>query len=151
MKKTTAFWDASALVPLCVQELATPAAASRLREFVPVIWWGTAVEVQGAICRLHREQAINNAGKKLATLRLDALRTGWREISPSDELREFAFDVLDDYALRAADSLQVAAALIWCDERPARRNFICADYRLSNAAKSVGFSVIELPRTPLRR
>ena len=138
-------------MPLCVQELATPGAASRLRDFVPVTWWGTLVEVQGAICRLHREKAINDIGKKTATLRLEALRNGWREISPSDELREVAFGVLDDFPLKAADSLQVAAALIWCDERPARRNFVCADYTLSNAAKSIGFSVIELPRTPLRR
>ena len=145
MKNATAFWDASALVPLCVQEEATPSAEFHLKKFAPVVWWGSPVEIHSAICRLHREKAITDAGKKGAVARLEMLGRGWREILPGDRLRELAVRLLDEYSLRAADSLQLAASLIWCEQRPARRSFVCADRRLTKAAISVGFSVLELP------
>jgi predicted nucleic acid-binding protein len=144
MKKNTAFWDASALVPLCVQEAATAAAVLHLRNLAPVIWWGSPVEIKSAICRLHREKAITDAGKKTSLLRLDALNGTWREVSAGDELRELALDVLDRYSLKAADSFQLAAALIWCERRPARRKFVCAHERLSRAANLAGFAALEL-------
>lgn len=144
MKKSTAFWDASALVPLCVQEAATPSAEFRLKKFTPVVWWGSSVEIHSAICGLHREKAITDSGKKGAIARLEMLSRGCREILPGDQLRELALQLLDEYSLRAADSLQLAASLIWCGQRPARRSFICADQRLAKAAKSIGFVVLEL-------
>jgi predicted nucleic acid-binding protein len=145
-KKTNAFWDASALVPLCVQESGTPAAESLLRRFPPVAWWGSPVEIRSAICRLHRERMITDAGKKGAILRLELLHRSGKEILPGDDLRELAFRLLDAYPLRTADSFQLAAALIWCNERPARRNFICADQRLTSAARFIGFTVRDLSR-----
>jgi uncharacterized protein len=151
VKKATAFWDASALVPLCVQEAATPSAMSHLRKFAPVVWWGSPVEIQSAICRLHREKEITDPGKKGAIARLEMLGRGWREILPGDQLRDMAVQLLDEYSLRAADSLQLAASLIWCEQRPARRNFICADQRLSKAAGILGFAVLELSGAASRK
>jgi predicted nucleic acid-binding protein len=145
VKQGPAFWDSSALVPLCIHEAASRFAQSYLRKFALVVWWGSLVEVQSAICRLHRERHIADAGKKGAAARLQLLSRGWREILPGDQLRELALQLLDEYSLRAAESLQLAASLTWCEQRPARRNFVCADRRLSHAANSVGFSVIELP------
>ena len=72
------------------------------------------------------------------------LSRGWSEILPSEDLRDLAMQLFDQYALRAADSLQLAAALVWCGQRPAKRNFICGDWRLSEAAEALGFSVLEL-------
>ncbi len=143
-KKATAFWDASALVPLCVHESATSAAVTHLKEFSPVVWWGSIVEIQSAICRLNRQSTITDAGKEAAVARLETLNRAWREITAGDKLRELALDLLNDYPLKAADGLQLAASLIWCDERPARRNFVCADQRLSGTARSIGFAVIDL-------
>jgi predicted nucleic acid-binding protein len=145
VKQVAAFWDASALVPLCVHEAASRFAQSQLRKFAPVVWWGSPVEVHSAICRLHREKQITDAGKKGALARLHLLGRGWREILPDDQLREWALQLLDEYSLRAADSLQLAASLTWCEKRPSRRSFVCGDQRLSHAANSVGFSVLELP------
>jgi predicted nucleic acid-binding protein len=145
MKKiATAFWDASALVPLCVRESATSAAVAHLKEYSPVVWWGSIVEIQSAICRLKREKTISDSGKKAAFARLETLSRAWREISAGDKLREVALDLLGNYPLKAGDGLQLAASLIWCDERPARRNFVCADQRLSGTARSIGFVVLEL-------
>ena len=45
MKKTfeptTAFWDSSALVPLCIQESTSRQVRSHLRKFAPVVWWAS--------------------------------------------------------------------------------------------------------------
>jgi hypothetical protein len=70
----------------------------------------------------------------------------WREILPGDQVRELATQSLDKFSLRAADSLQLAASLVWCEQRPSKRTFICGDNRLAKAAASAGFSVLELPR-----
>lgn len=144
MKRTTAFWDASALVPLCIQEAASRHAQSYLRRFAPVVWWGSLVEVHSAICRLHRDQQITDLDKQGAVARLRVLSRGWREILPGDPVRELATQSLDTYSLRAADSLQLASSLIWCERRPSQRSFICADHRLAEAAALTGFSVLQL-------
>lgn len=144
MKKTTAFWDASALVPLCVQEAASLRARSCLRNFTPVVWWVSLVEIQSAICRMQRENNLTEADKLSALARLRILSTGWREILPVDQVRELAGRLLETYALRAADSMQLAASLIWCEQRPKRKTFICGDRRLTEAADDAGFSVIDL-------
>lgn len=144
MNKPPAFWDASALVPLCVQEITSRRAQSHLRQLLPVVWWGSRVEVHSAVARLHRLGKLKDLEKKGALSRLDVLCRGWREILPSDSLRELATRLLDAHELRAADSLQLAAALVWCHEKPARRTFVSADQRLSKSAASVGFSVVQL-------
>jgi predicted nucleic acid-binding protein len=144
VKRTTAFWDASALVPLCIHDAASRHAQSHLRKFAPVVWWGSLVEVHSAICRLHRGEEITDLDKQGAVARLRLLSHGWREILPGDELRELATLSLEKYFLRAADSLQLAASLIWCERRPSKRTFICGDQQLVEAAKSAGFSVLSL-------
>ena len=146
MKKTTAFWDASALVPLCVREAASRLSQSYLRRFPPVVWWGSLVEVYSAICRLHRESEITDLDKQGAVARLRLLGNAWREILPGDQIRDLATQLLDQHPLRAADGLQLAASLIWCGQRPSRRSFICGDHRLAKAAESTGFLVLDLSR-----
>jgi len=146
VKKSTAFWDASALVPLCIHEAASCHAQSHLRRFAPVVWWGSLVEVHSAICRLRRDREISDRDKQGAVARLRLLNRGWREILPDDKVRDLATQLLDTYTLRAADSLQLAASLTWCEQRPSRRSFICGDQRLAKAAESAGFSVLELSR-----
>ena len=148
MSKGTAFWDASALIPLCVHQITSIQAHSHLRKFLPVVWWGSALEVHSAIMRSHRSGKVKDTEMKGALNRLGVLIRGWREILPTDPLRDAAIRLLDTYDLRAADSLQLAAALMWCQQRPARRNFVCADQRLSSAANASGFSVLELSPTP---
>jgi len=146
LKKTTAFWDASALVPLCVHEAASRHAQSYLRRFAPVVWWGSLVEVYSAICRLHRENEITNLDKQGAVARLRLLGKAWREILPGDQIRDLATQLLDQHPLRAADGLQLGASLVWCGQRPSRRSFVCGDHRLAKAAESTGFSVLDLSR-----
>lgn len=144
MSKQPAFWDSSALVPLCVHESASRRAHSQLRKFLPVVWWGSLVEVHSAIARLHRLDKLNDGEKQKALSHLELLHRGWREILPGDHVRDLAIRLLDAHELRAADSMQLAAALTWCQQRPTKRDFVCSDERLSKAATAVGFSVLQL-------
>src|SRR5437764_15491439 len=87
---------------------------------------------------------LKDVEKQGALSRLDLLSRGWREILAGDHVCDLAQRLLDTHELRAADSLQLAAALTWCQQRPARRDFICADQQLSKAATAAGFIVLEL-------
>ena len=83
MSKLAVFWDSSALVPLCVQEITSRQAQSQLRKSMPVVWWGSSVEVHSAIARLHRLGKLNDLDRQGALSRLNLLSRGWREILPA--------------------------------------------------------------------
>lgn len=148
MKHDRGFWDASALVPLCLQENSSRFVRQQLRKYAPVVWWGSEIEVYSAICRLYRRKEINDRERAGAATRLQSLKEAWDEILPGEDLRKSAERLLEKHPLRAGDSLQLAAALVWCGGRPAKRVFLCADERLSAAARVEGFSVVELPKSP---
>jgi uncharacterized protein len=141
VKRSTAFWDSSALIPLCVQELTSNKVKTPAKQFPPVVWWATTVEIYSAIARLRRSGELD-AGRQAALNRLSVLSQGWREILPSDKLRVQAGVLLDTYSLRAVDSLQLASAMIWCQQRPARQRFVSRDFRLCQAAAQAGFAVL---------
>lgn len=139
-----AFWDSSALVPLCAQEPNSLAAEENLRRSSPVVWWAAAVEISSAIARSLRRGSIDSREAREALASMDRLRWMWQEISPGDAVRDEACRLLGRYPLRAADSLQLAAAMVWCDARPAGRIFLSGDKRLIDAAQAAGFSVVAL-------
>jgi hypothetical protein len=64
VRRENAFWDASALVPLCVHEMTSQRANSHIRKYLPVVWWGSSIEVHGAIARLHRSGKLQD-GERL--------------------------------------------------------------------------------------
>lgn len=137
-----AFWDASAIVPLCCSQAATNSSRKLLRaDPRMVVWWGTPVEARSAFARLVRDGSIREAECVKAVRLLSQLQPSWDEIQPSERVRTIAEDLPDRHRLRSLDALQLAAALVWCRERPSRRPFICFDERLSTAAAAVGFSV----------
>jgi predicted nucleic acid-binding protein len=63
----------------------------------------------------------------------------WAVIEPLDSVRKTAIQLVELYDIRAADSLQLAAALEWCEGAPTGRVFLTADQRLHNAALLAGF------------
>jgi predicted nucleic acid-binding protein len=138
----TAFWDSSALIPLCVQERTSNKVRTLAKQFAPVVWWATTVEIHSAIARLHRSGKLRDDARQAALNRLSVLSQGWREVLPSDKLRDQAGVLLDMYSLRAAGSLQLASAMIWCQQRTARRRFVSSDLRLCQAAAQAGFAVV---------
>ena len=139
------FWDASALIPLCVQEPQTGPLKKLAQEDEAIVaWWGSPVECLSALARLRREDALSPVEEEQAQTVLRALMTAWTEVEPSGLVREQAGRVLRLHPLRAADALQLAAALVWCQGDPIHRTFICLDQRLREAARREGFHI--LPR-----
>lgn len=142
MISESAFWDASALVPLCCRQTGSGTAqllARRYRRMV--VWWGTRVEALGALARLQREGTLNETGFRQTRARLSVLSRAWSELLPVESVRERAEELLVHYPIRSPDALQLAAALVWCRDRPRRRIFVCFDQRLIEAASEAGFEV----------
>jgi predicted nucleic acid-binding protein len=140
------FWDSSALVPLLAAEPRTIAVQSRYtRDPEVVVWWGTPVECASAIARLEREGALSATDAAESFSRLDALAPSWMQVDPSDEIRESARRFLRVHPLRAADALQLAAALVAAERRPSTLALVTFDDRLHDAAAKEGFLLEALP------
>jgi uncharacterized protein len=103
------------------------------------------IEVRSAIARLHRNHRLTDQEQQGALKRLRLLNSGWTEVLPEEQIRDLAATALNKHSLSAADALQLAAALVWCDQRPLQRSFITSDQRLAEAARATGFSVITFP------
>ncbi|MGA7524841.1 MAG: hypothetical protein WBW84_20490 [Acidobacteriaceae bacterium] len=58
-------------------------------------------------------------------------------------LRSDAEKLLTQFPLRAADALQLAAAMTWAMDRPQGRAFISGDAALLEAAQRLGFQAVE--------
>jgi uncharacterized protein len=141
----TAFWDTSALVPLCCFQPLSARARQAARTYSrQVVWWGTVIEAVSSLNRLVREGTLSFDESIQAFARLDYLRNRWNEVQPTEDVRERAERLLRIHKLRAADALQLAAALVWCEDRPRGRTIIGADGNLSHAARAEGFIVIRL-------
>ena len=137
------FWDASAIIPLCVDEKQTQAVRDiAKKDGALVVWWGSLVESYSAFARLRRDKALSLEDEAEGLAVLSELSDAWTEIEPSDDIREITRRLLQNYSLRAADSLQIAAALVWADKTPKGRHFVCLDARLREAAAKEGFTVL---------
>lgn len=141
------FWDASAVVPLCVQEPASRLVREILVEDASmVVWWGTRTECVSALMRRTREGGPTRADERAARHLLRSLASAWMEMQPNDALRDMAERLLAVHPLRAADALQLAAALSWCGQSPVGQGFVTFDQRLRDVSFREGFTV--LPETP---
>jgi predicted nucleic acid-binding protein len=135
------YWDASALVSLCVTEADT-AAVRRLAAQGIVTWSISAVEIASAIERRAREGALTDAERIAARAALAELAAAWTEIAALGPARERALRLVATHALRAADAMQLGAALVAVADRPQGHEFVCADRRLRDAAAREGFAVL---------
>jgi uncharacterized protein len=137
------FWDASALVPLLVEESTTKRlTALAARDSAMLVWWASEVECVSALARLERDGAIDADIFERARARLTSLAKGWHEVQPSDPIRVTAVRLLRVHPLRAADALQLAAAWESCERLPASLEVVTLDDRLAVAARREGFAVL---------
>ena len=85
------FWDASAIVPLLVDE---PQSGRMLGLFRTdphlVVWWATTVECVAAVARREREGALDSRAATSALNRLDRLARRWDEVQPVADVRSAA-------------------------------------------------------------
>ena len=141
---TPAFWDASALVPLCVNQDATPRAITLYKTHDVAVWWATPVEIASALARLLRMRRLDASEWTKAAKLSKRLTDSWSVIQPSDGLRAKAMQLVDQYDLRASDSFQLAAALEWCENTPRGRVFLATDQKLREAALLSGFDAKQM-------
>lgn len=134
------------MIPLVLQE----AGSERARQLLAadpslVFWWGAPVECYGAIVRAGRASRLSNPGIRQSQTALASLWGRSAEIGPSANLRAQALRLVAVHPLRGADALQLAAAIVWREERPDNAGFVCLDDRLRAAAMREGFDVMPWP------
>ena len=128
------YWDASAITPLIAAEPARDYLLQMLAQDSDMLaWWGTPVEIASALARREREGLLTADEVTNALTTVHELAQSWHEIVPSDSIRRTAERLLRAHPLRAADSLQLAAALIAADHDPRALVFVCLDVRLARA------------------
>jgi predicted nucleic acid-binding protein len=137
------FWDSSAEVPLLVGEAASKAMQAIAREDpVMLVWWATEVECVSAITGLERQGDLSSDATLVALERLDAMAEGWSEVQPVEAARRAARRLLRVHSLRAADALQLAAAVVAAEGHTASLEIVTLDDRLVDAARREGFVVL---------
>lgn len=137
------FWDSSAIVPLCVIESVSQLIHEVLMEDqAMIVWWATRIECISAFIRRTREGILDERGQEQARRSLMGLGEVWREVLPTQIVRETAERILAVHPLRSADALQLSAALIWTNKSPYRHHFVCLDRVLREAARKEGFTLL---------
>jgi uncharacterized protein len=137
------FWDTSSIVPLVVDEETTELMKVILSEDAEIaVWWGTEVECVGALSGKFRRKRFNSTEVEQALAFLADLMEGWTEVLPTDQVRVRSERILFSRNLSAADAMQLAAALLWCDDDPREAAFVCQDNQLRTAARLEGFTVL---------
>jgi len=140
------FWDSSAIVALIFEEPASAAVVDIVRDDGSMAaWWGTPTECFSAIARRESTGDIAAPDADRARRLVDRWAAVWHEVLPSEVVREHAGRLLRRHPLRAADALQLAAALSWARDRP-RGHVLCTlDARLAAAARGEGFELAVPP------
>jgi predicted nucleic acid-binding protein len=137
------FWDSSAIVPLFLKEASSDSVGRVVRSDEDImVWWGTRLECLSALARRRREKILSADDEYKAKMVLLTLDAVWSEILPSERVRKRAERLLGIHALRAADALQLASALIWAEEDPQGLEIVCLDQNLREAASREGFTVL---------
>lgn len=137
------YWDTSAILPLLVDEPARERLLELYQEDPQMVaWWAAPVEIASAVARREREGTISADDADAALKGAKRLAAAWHEVIPSEAIRRTAERLLRVHVLRAADSLQLSAALIAANHDPATLEMVCFDSRLTAAARREGFTVI---------
>lgn len=138
------YWDTSAVLPLIVVEPARQRLLTLYEEDPQLVtWWATPIEIASAVARREREGTITSDEADAALKSAKRLGAAWHEVVPSEMVRRTAERLLRLHNLRAADSLQLSAALIAANHDPTTLEMVCFDNRLTLAARREGFTVID--------
>jgi len=136
------FWDSSAVVPLLVDESSSRAVQRLARDDAQLLVWRlTGAEVTSALWRRRRSGELDEAAAIAAEENLAVLERAWACVDELAQVELRARRLLALHELRAADALQLAAALVACDEQPRLLPVVTLDRRLADAARREGFRV----------
>jgi uncharacterized protein len=141
------FFDTSALVKLYVQEPGTDRLlqliGSSLDNRIAVLSL-SVVEARSAI---RRRQRAGDIDQDAVNLILDALQkhmeSKFLRQPINDTLIDASMDVVDRYALRAYDAMQLAGCLVLGAMERRLWTFVCSDRQLLEAARSADLPVLD--------
>lgn len=137
------YWDASALVPLVIEEEGTERTRSWLGEDPSIVTWAwTRVELASAVERRVRQGELSRDQRRVVLSRFDELAGSWDEVVDLIAVRARALALLARHDLRAADAAQLGAALLTAEQDPAGLTFVCLDERLTMAADREGLRTL---------
>jgi uncharacterized protein len=132
------FWDTSALLPLVIEEPRTLALRPLMERFLdPVVSFITPLELDAAVRR--RTRALNDVDD--VKVRHLMLHRELLVISEVDATIKRARRLIARHRLRAADAIQLAAAIL-AREQVQHFPVITLDAELAAAAKAEGFTVL---------
>lgn len=138
------FWDASALVPLCIDEDMTQSMRKLIEEdHEAVAWWLSGAEIFSALCRRNREGSLSDSALMRARKRRDILFDSITVIKPIQRIVTAAERVLNLHPLRCADAMQLGSAIVTFERILPNAEFVTLDLRLASAARREGFAVID--------
>lgn len=137
------FWDSSAVVSLILEE----AASGHMRglhgsDRDMLVWWGTPIECHSGLARGERAGRIPADVKAEADRALREMSLYWTEVEPVASIRDAAIRLVGVHDLRAADALQLAAAVLSRPSESGPLEFVCLDRRLAVAASKEGMVVL---------
>ena len=140
------FWDSSALMPLLIEEPES-AEMNRLLEADDemALWWGTPTECWSALARREREADWSPATTDEALANLQKVVERAHEVLPT--VRMHSRRLLFTHALRAADALQLAAAITLGGNEVAELEFVTLDDALARVARKEGFKMVARAET----
>jgi uncharacterized protein len=102
----------------------------------------TPIEVQSALWRRRHHGDLAADQHAIAEEAFARLSASWSEIDDIFAARTLAVALITRHVLRAADALQLAAALIACNAQPPALPFMTLDQNLALAARAEGFTVL---------
>ena len=137
------FWDTSSLVALVLEEKQT----ARIREISRedqerAVWILSEVEAASAFWRRSRANELTDEARQAAQRSIDVVLANAVVVSDVPAVVQHARRILATHTLRAADAMQLAAALVACDDDPSRLPLVTLDDRLAEAAVREGFTVL---------
>ncbi len=140
----TYYLDTSAFVKLFVEEEGTDRMLKLLSDADSsfAVLNLTRVELRSALRRRERAGDISEADLRTVDSQLPGILATRFVFQPAgDSVLEHALALIDDYALRAYDALQLAGCMAAARSMP-NPIFVCADRGLLDAARQEGFEVL---------
>ena len=137
------YWDSSALIAIAIDEKATKSVRDLSREDPELlVWILSEVEITSALWRRRRSNELTEAIRAEAQRQMDVTISNAVVVADVPVVVRRARRLLAAHTLRAADAMQLAAALLACEDDPARLPLVTIDDRLAEAATREGFMVL---------
>ena len=136
------FWDTSALIPLMLEEAESDRMRALLAEDGAIaIATITPLEIASVLWRRRHAGQLGVEEHHQADAMFAELSARWNQVTSMTLILRKALDVVTRHPLRTLDAIQLAAAIVLCDE-PACLTLVTLDRDLAAAARAEGFEVL---------